>query len=71
MISEWDQHRDVSIAPVCQRKDAKPVEYGGSVGDGRKQPVEVVFINALWEESNDFEESSSIRAKCFEHGGGQ
>jgi hypothetical protein len=41
-----------------QRKDAEFVEDILSVGDGRKQPIEVVLVDALWEEGNDLEEFS-------------
>jgi hypothetical protein len=41
------------------------------VRDGGKQPINVVPIDALREESDDAEKRSGIRAKLLEHGGGE
>ena len=71
MISEWCKHRDEPAVPICQGKDAEPVEDVGSIGDGRKQPVKVVLVNALREEGNDSEKCSGVRTKVLEHGGGE
>ena len=68
IISEWRQHRDESPAPIRQRKNAELVEDVGSVEDGREQPVEIVLIDALREEGDDFEERSCIGPKFLEHG---
>jgi hypothetical protein len=58
ILSDWCQHGDETVAPICQRKDAECVEDVLSVGDGRKQPIEVVLVDALWEEGNNLEEFS-------------
>ena len=71
IISEWCEHRDESIASVCQRKNAELVEEVRSVGDGGKQPVEVVLINTLREEGDNFEERPCVGAKLLEHQGGE
>lgn len=65
VVSEWYKHRDEFIAPVRQRKDAELVEDIGSVGDRGKQPANVVFIDALWEEGDDSQKCSSVRAKLL------
>ena len=45
---------------MCQREDTEFVEDGSSTGDGRKQPVKVVLIDPLREESDDAEEVTGI-----------
>ena len=48
-----DQHCDESIAPVCQRKDAKCIEGSSHVGDGGLQDVangvrrSVILVDAI------------------------
>ena len=71
VVSEWCKHCDKSIALVCQGKETKFVKEDPSVGDGGKQPVNVVFINTLREKSNNTEEVTSIGAKFMEHWGGK
>ena len=71
VVSEWRKHRDKSVAPICERKDAEPVKDVGSVGDGRKKPVNIVLVDTLREESNDFKKRSGIGAEFLEHGGGE
>ena len=53
------------------REDAEPVEDACSIGDGREQPLEVVLVDALWEEGNDSKKRSGTGAKFLEHGGGE
>jgi hypothetical protein len=71
VISEWCKHCDEPIASVCQGKDAEPVEGLDSVGDDGKQPIDVVLVDTLREEGNDFQKRSRIRAKFLKHGGGK
>ena len=52
MVPEWRQY-DESIASIHQGKGAEPVEDPHSVGDGGKQPVEIVLVDALREESDN------------------
>ena len=66
VISERRQHRDESVAPICQRKDTGFVEDGSSVGDGGEQPIDVVLIDALREESDDTEEVTGAGTKFAE-----
>ena len=47
-------------------KSAEFVHNGLSIGGGRKQPVEVVLVDALREESDDFEELAGVRAEPAE-----
>ena len=42
-----------SIGSIRQGEDAEFVEYIRSVGDGRKQPIGVLFIDTLWEEGDN------------------
>ena len=42
-----------------------------TIGDGREQPIEVFFINTLWEEGDDSEEVPGRGAKLFEHRRGE
>ena len=58
VLSDRCQHRYEAVAPIRQRKDAEFVENVLSVGDGGKQPIEVVLIDALWKEGDNFEEFS-------------
>jgi len=52
-------------------KDVEPIKDHFPVGDGGKQPIEVVLINTLREESNDSKEIMCIRAKVLEHWRGE
>ena len=56
---------------MCQGENTKFVEDICSVGDGGKQPVNVVLVDALGEESDNRKEVASIGAKLLEHGGGE
>ena len=47
------------------------VEHVWSIGDSWKQPAYVLFIDTLWEEGNDSQETSSIRAEFLEHSRGE
>jgi hypothetical protein len=71
IVSERCEHRDESIAPICQRKDAELVEDTGSVRDGGEQPFEVVLVDALWEKCDDSKKRSGIGAKFLEQRGGE
>jgi len=72
-MSEWCQHCDEPIASICQGENAKHVEHVWSVGDGRKQPFKVLFIDTLWEgeEGDDSEKPTGIRAKRSKHWRGE
>ena len=71
MISERREHRDESVAPICQGKDAELVEDVDPIWDGRKQPIKVVLIDALRKEGDDSKERSGIIVKFLEHRGGE
>ena len=68
MVSKWGQHCDEVAASISQGKGAELVE---DVFPAWKQPVEVIFVNALREERDDFEKPSSIRAEALKHWGGK
>ena len=70
-MSERCEHRDESVVPICQREDAEPVEGACSIGDGGKQLLEVVLVDALWEEGNNSKKRSGIGAKFLEHREGE
>ena len=69
--SQWRKHCDESIVLMRQRKDVERVKDDGPVGDGREQPVEVVLIDSLREESDDLKEPPGVRAEFSEHRRGQ
>ena len=71
IVSEWRQHPDESVDPICQRKNAEFVEDPFSVRDAGKQPENVTLINTLREKSNDLEDVMSVGAEFLEHRGGQ
>jgi hypothetical protein len=71
VVSDWCQHCDETVAPVRQRKNAESVEGVLSVGDGGEKPVEVIFVDTLREESNNFEEVTCIGAETMERWGGE
>ena len=52
---------------MCQRENAEIVEDFCSVGEGGKQPLEVVLVDALREEGDDSEKLSGIRPELLEH----
>ena len=56
---------------MCQGEDAEFVKHIWNVGDGRKQPVEVVLVDTLGEEGNDSKKASGVRAKVLERRGGK
>jgi len=60
VVPERGRHHDKPAAPVRQGKDAKVVKYVHHVGDGREQPLGVVFVNALREERNDSTEFMGV-----------
>ena len=66
VVSEWREHRNESVAPICQGNDAELVEDVSSVRDSGEQPIKIVFINALREECDDSEKRRAIRAKVLE-----
>ena len=71
IVLEGCQHRDESVTPICQGKNAEVVEDICSVGDCREQPIEVVLINSLREECDDSEKPSGVGAEFLKHRGGQ
>jgi hypothetical protein len=71
VVSEWCQHGDELVASMCKRKNAEFVEDVLYVGDGGKQPGNVVLIDALREEGDDAEKLSGVRTKFLEHRGGE
>ena len=71
VVSDRCQHRDETIASVCQRKSAELIEDVLSVGDGGEEPGEVFLVYPLWEERDDFEEVTGVGAECVECGGSE
>jgi len=67
IISEWHQHRSESVALICQGEGVEFVEHVWSTGDGRKQPVYVLFIDTLEEGGKDPQETSGIGTEFLEH----
>ena len=53
---------------MCQGEDAEGVECAGN---GREQPVEVFFVDALWEEGDNLEKPAGVRAEFSERWGGE
>ena len=66
VVSEWREHRDESVAPVYQGKGAILVEDVRAVGDRRKQPIKVLFVDTLREEGNNSQNCSGVGAKFLE-----
>ena len=66
VVSNGRQHRDEAVVPMRQRKGEEFVEDFLLVGDSGEQPVEVLFVDALGEESDNFEEVTSIGAEFAE-----
>ena len=61
MITERREDYDESLDSVRQREvDAECVEDGISIGDGGKQPVKVILIDALQEGGDDFEKPPGV-----------
>ena len=56
---------------MCQGEDAERVERARSVGNGREQPVDVFFVDALWEEGDNLEKPAGVRAEFSERWGGE
>jgi len=54
-----------------QGKNTELVKDTCSVRDGGKQPAEVVLINTLREEGDNFENRSGVRAEFLKRGGSQ
>src|SRR5882762_7579239 len=71
MVSEWRKHRDEPVASIGQGKNAELVEDLNDVGDGGEKPVEVVLVDALWVEGDDFQKPSGTRAECLEQRRGE
>ena len=71
VVSDWRQHRDEAVAPICQRKNTEPVEGVLSVGYGGKKPVEVFLVDALGEEGDHSKEVTRNRVEATECRGGQ
>ena len=66
MVSERRKHSDKPVASICQGEDAELVEDISSVRDRGEQPVDVAFVDTLWEESNRFEKRSGVKTKGLE-----
>ena len=66
VVSNWCQHGDEVVAAMSQRKDAKFVEDVLSIGDCWEQPVEVILVNSVWEECDNFEEIAGVGAEFLE-----
>jgi hypothetical protein len=71
VVLEWNEHHDVAIASVYEGENTEFVKDSSLIGNGGKQQVEVFFIDALWIKHNDSKKFLSIRAKTFEHQGGE
>ena len=71
MIPKWRQHCDKSIGSIRQGEGAEFVKNILSVGDGWKQPVGILLIDALREERDDSEKLPGIRAEFSKHWGGE
>ena len=55
VIAKWGEHLDKAFASIRQGKNAKFVKYVFSVWNGRKEPVEVLLVDALRKEGDDSE----------------
>ena len=69
MVSGWCQHGDEVAASRCQRKKTKFVGYVLPVGNGGKQPVEVVLVDTSWEEGGYSKEVTGVRTQFGEERG--
>ena len=66
MVSDRRQHGSKVVASGRQRQEREFVEYDLPVGDGGKQPVEVVLVDALREEGDNSEEVTGVGAEVAE-----
>jgi len=66
IVTEWGEHRDESMASVCQGESTQFVEDVLPVGDGGEKPINVVLADTLREESDDAEEIAGAGAKFAE-----
>ena len=71
VVSEGCQHCDEVGASICQGESAECVKDARYVGDCGKQPVEVVLIDALREERDNFEDFTSDGTELVECRGGE
>ena len=71
MIADLGKHCYEPIVSMRERKNAEGVEDSGSIGDDRKQPVKVFLVDALREESDDFEKASGVGSMFPEHWRGE
>ena len=69
VFSDRCQHCDEPVVPICQRKDAEFVEDVLSVGDRGKEPIEVVLVHALREESDHSQKVAGVGPELVESGG--
>jgi hypothetical protein len=66
MVSDRRQHCEKAVVPVCQRKETELVKDVLLLGDCGKKPVEVLLVDALGKESDNFKEVAYIGSKCEE-----
>jgi hypothetical protein len=71
VVPEGCQHCDESVASIRQGENAKFVENLLPVRDVQEQPVKVVLIDTLGEESDHFKERAGVRAEFLEQGGSE
>ena len=56
IVSDRRQQRNEAVAPIGQGENTKFVENILSVGGGGEEPIEVLLIDPLGEESDNSEE---------------
>ena len=66
VFSNWRQHRDKAVVPMCQGKNTEFVKDRLSVRDGKKNQVEVFLMDALGEEGDDLKKAPCTGAKALE-----
>ena len=65
-MSNRRQRGKEAVVSMSDRRNAEPVEDALPVGNGRKQPVEVIPVDALGEESSHPQEVTGLRAVIAE-----
>ena len=65
MISDGGQHGEEVVVSIRQRKNTESVEDVVCFWDGRKKPIEVFFVDALREESNNSKEVTCMGTKAL------
>ena len=71
MVSDRGEHGDEIITSMCQRQGAEFVEDGFYVGGHWEQPLEIIPVDPLGQESNHCEEVSGARAEFTEGRGSE